>query len=51
MKEYHIVWFEKETDFFSTGKTFEAVNAYQALEDWEKEYPGRIFKAMYTTGH
>jgi len=44
---YHVVWFEREEDHMSTGRNFEAKTPQEALNQWESEYPGTFFFAIY----
>jgi hypothetical protein len=47
MIKYHIVYKEKEEDFYSTGKTWEVKSPEEALSLWRSEYPNTIFMALY----
>lgn len=46
MKTYHIVWFEKPTDIYSTGQNYNGDDEVQALSIWRLEYPSAIFHSM-----
>ena len=47
MKKYHILWKNLETDFFSTGIDYDAIDEITALQEWRTGHETAVFFAIY----
>lgn len=48
MNKYHIIFYEKEGDYYSKGENFEGATPNDAYEQWKKKYPNAIWLSSFS---
>jgi len=51
MTQYHLVWYNKKEDLYSTGCNFKADSPEEAISQWRELHPNGVFFAIYLTGN
>ena len=48
MNEYHILFYEKDGDYYSKGENFEATSPNDAYDQWREKYPEGVWLSSFS---